>query len=96
MSTTVEKISIALPPEMATLVRQAVETGEYASSSEVIRDALRDWNHKRRLREQGVDELRHVWQQARDDPRPAVAAEEVLDRLERKYQAMVNASAPRR
>ena len=96
MSTTVEKISIALPPEMATLVRQAVETGEYASSSEVIRDALRDWNHKRRLREQGVDELRQVWQQARDDPRPAVAAEEVLDRLERKYQAMVNASAPRR
>ena len=81
---------------MATLVRQAVETGEYASSSEVIRDALRDWNHKRRLREQGVDELRQVWQQARDDPRPAVAAEEVLDRLERKYQAMVNASAPRR
>lgn len=96
MSTTVEKISIALPPEMATLVRQAVETGEYASSSEVIRDALRDWNHKRRLREQGVDELRQVWQQARDDPRPAVAAEEVLDRLERKYQAMVDASAPRR
>lgn len=96
MSTTVEKISIALPPDMVTLVRQAVEKGEYASSSEVIRDALRDWNHKRRLREQGVDELRQVWQQARDDPRPAVAAEEVLDRLERKYQAMVNASAPRR
>ena len=96
MSTTIEKITIALPSEMATLVRQAVETGEYASSSEVIRDALRDWNHKRLLRQQGVDELRQVWQQARDDARPAVAAEEVLDRLERKYQAMVNASAPRR
>lgn len=96
MSTSVEKISIALPPEMASLVRQAVETGEYASSSEVIRDALRDWTHKRVLRQQGIDELRQVWQQARDDPRPAVAAEEVLDRLERKYQAMVNASTPRR
>lgn len=96
MSTTVEKISIALPPEMAALVRQAVEAGEYASSSEVIRDALRDWNHKRMLQQQGVDELRQVWQQALNDPRPAVAADEVLDRLERKYQAMVNTSAPRR
>jgi antitoxin ParD1/3/4 len=96
MSTTVEKISIALPPEMAAIVRQAVDTGEYASSSEVIRDALRDWNHKRLLRQQGVEELRQVWQQAINDPRPAVAADEVLDRLERKYQAMVNGTAPRR
>jgi antitoxin ParD1/3/4 len=28
---------------MAALLRDAVATGEYASSSEVIRDALRDW-----------------------------------------------------
>jgi antitoxin ParD1/3/4 len=96
MSTTVEKISIALPPEMAALVRQAVEAGEYASNSEVIRDALRDWTHKRLLQQQGVDELRQVWQQALNDPRPAVAADEVLDRLERKYQSMVNAAAPQR
>jgi antitoxin ParD1/3/4 len=95
MSTTVEKISIALPPEMAALVRQAVEAGEYASSSEVIRDALRDWNHKRLLRQQGVDELRQVWQQAMNDPRPAVSSDDVLDRLERKYQAMANGTVPR-
>ena len=61
---TVEKISIALPPEMVAVVRSAVETGEYASSSEVVRDALRDWTQKRRLRQQGIEELRQVWQQA--------------------------------
>jgi putative addiction module CopG family antidote len=54
----VEKISIALPPKMVAVVRQAVETGEYASSSEVVRDALRDWTQKRSLRQQGIDELR--------------------------------------
>lgn len=48
---TVEKISIALPPEMVSIVRSAVATGEYASSSEVIRDALRDWTYKRTLRQ---------------------------------------------
>ena len=43
----VEKISIALPADMATLVRNAVETGDYASSSEVIREALREWKARR-------------------------------------------------
>ena len=95
MTTSVEKISIALPPEMAAVVRQAVEDGEYASSSEVIRDALRDWNYKRLLRRQGVDELRQLWQQALEDSRPPVPADDVLDRLERKYQAMVNGGASR-
>jgi antitoxin ParD1/3/4 len=39
----VEKLSIALTPEMAAAVRQAVASGEYASASEVIREALRLW-----------------------------------------------------
>ena len=89
---TVEKISIALPPEMVAAVRQAVETGEYASSSEVVRDALRDWTHKRQLRQHGVAELRQLWQEARRDRSPGVPAEDVLDRLERKYQALADPS----
>jgi antitoxin ParD1/3/4 len=92
---TVEKLSIALPPEMAALVREAVEAGEYASSSEVIREALRDWKRKRLLQRQGVGELRALWQQALNDTRPGVAADEVLDRLERKYQAMIDGASGR-
>ncbi|MDH3475486.1 MAG: ribbon-helix-helix protein, CopG family [Rhodospirillales bacterium] len=42
-----EKLSIALTPELAELVRNAVGSGDYASSSEVIREALRDWKTKR-------------------------------------------------
>jgi antitoxin ParD1/3/4 len=87
---TAEKISIALTPEMVAIVRSAVATGEYASSSEVVRDALRDWTHKRSLRQQGVTELRQVWQQAQQDKTPGVSAHDVLDQLERKYQAMVD------
>lgn len=87
----VEKISIALPPEMVVQVRQAVDAGEYASSSEVVRDALRDWTRKRLLQQNGLAELRQMWQQARADQSPGVPAEEVLDRLERKYQVLANA-----
>jgi antitoxin ParD1/3/4 len=41
---------------------------------------------------QGIKELRKVWQQATEDSSPCVAADEVLDRLERKYQAPTNGS----
>jgi len=84
----VEKISIALPPEMVSMVREAVEAGEYSSSSEVVREALRDWRHKRSLREKGLDELRRVWQQALEDDSPGVSPHDVFERLERKYQAI--------
>ncbi len=90
--TTVEKLSIALPPEMVNIIHKAVATGEYASSSEVIRDALRDWTYKRGLREQGLAELRRLWQEAQNDELPGISADDVLDRLERKYQALADAA----
>lgn len=58
----VEKLSIALTPEMAAVVRQCVESGEYASSSEVIREALRDWKQKRDFQQVEIEELRRLWQ----------------------------------
>ncbi len=85
---TIQKISIALPPEMVAQLRQAVETGEYSSSSEVVRDALRDWTHKRQLQQNGIAELRQLWQEARADNRPGLEPDEVFDELERKYQAI--------
>jgi antitoxin ParD1/3/4 len=92
MATIIEKISVALPRQMVAEVKSAVESGEYASSSEVIRDALRDWAQKRSLQKQGVEQLRQLWQEARQDTQPGVSAEDVLDRLERKYQAMTEAA----
>jgi antitoxin ParD1/3/4 len=90
--TTAEKISIALPPEMAAIVRSAIATGEYASISEVIRDALRDWSCKGSARQQGITDLRQFWQEAMNEETPGVSANEVLDRLERKYQAIAEAA----
>ena len=60
---TVEKLSIALTPEIAQEVKMAVKSGEYASSSEVIREALRDWRRKRALMDQELKELRGLWRE---------------------------------
>lgn len=89
----IEKISIALPVEMVRSLREAVNTGEYASSSEVVRDALRDWTHKRKLRRQELKDLRALWRQALGDKSPGLEVKEVMDRLERKYRAIAETTA---
>jgi antitoxin ParD1/3/4 len=88
----VEKISIALPPEMVASIRKAVETGEYGSSSEVVRDALYEWTLKRNLRQESLGELRNLWRQAIEDKTPGAPVDEMLERLEHKYQAPADAA----
>ena len=51
----VEKLSIALTPDMATELREAVERGEYGSVSEAVRDALRDWRLRRKIETLEID-----------------------------------------
>ena len=69
---TVEKISVALSPELLQGVRKAVESGSYGSASEVVREALRDWMLREPLREAEVERLRKAWAQglASGEPEP--------------------------
>jgi antitoxin ParD1/3/4 len=47
-----EKLSITIPAEMATFIRQKVESGLYSSNSEIIREALRGMMERdRRLKQ---------------------------------------------
>jgi antitoxin ParD1/3/4 len=63
---TIEKISVALPADMLELVKKAVETGDYATTSEVIREALREWKARREHRGEAIAELRRLWQEGID------------------------------
>jgi antitoxin ParD1/3/4 len=47
----------------AAAVRVAMASGEYVSSSEVVREALQDWQLRRALHQKELEELRHVWQE---------------------------------
>lgn len=58
---TVEKVSVALSSDLLEMVKKAVATGEYASASEVIREALRDWKLRQPLRQAEVERLRKAW-----------------------------------
>ena len=48
----IERMTITLPADMAAVIKGAVEGGDYASSSEVVREALRDWKTKRAVQMQ--------------------------------------------
>ena len=45
----IERLTITLPGDMAAAIKTAVAEGDYASTSEVIREAVRDWKIKRAL-----------------------------------------------
>jgi antitoxin ParD1/3/4 len=59
----VEKRSITLSPDLATVVDGAVNSGEYASASEVIREALRQWKERRELFGYTLEEMRRFVQE---------------------------------
>ena len=54
----IERLTVTLPAEMAAVVRSAVEAGDYASTSEVVRAALRDWKLKRALQLEELEALK--------------------------------------
>jgi antitoxin ParD1/3/4 len=57
----VQKVSIALTGEQIGALKAAIETGEYATTSEIIREAIRDWQFKRELRQEDLKRLRQLW-----------------------------------
>ena len=55
---TIERMTITMPADMAAIVKAAVDDGDYASASEVVRDALREWKTKRAIQIQEIAALK--------------------------------------
>jgi antitoxin ParD1/3/4 len=61
----VEKVSVALTSEQVATLRAAVDAGEYATTSEIVREAVRDWQTKRKLQREDVKTLRRLWDEGK-------------------------------
>jgi antitoxin ParD1/3/4 len=61
----VQKISVALTAEQIGALRSAVETGEYATTSEIVREAIRERQCKRELRQEDLRRLRQLWDEGK-------------------------------
>lgn len=85
-----EKLSITLTPHFAKLVRDSVESGRFASASEVIRDAMRVWQLREQEHEEVIASIRARVQASLDDKRPLLSGDEVdayLDQLDAEAEA---------
>jgi antitoxin ParD1/3/4 len=87
----VERLSITLPTEMASTLRRTIEGGQYASTSEIIREALREWTRKRDEELGDLEALRRAVRIG-DESGPGISSEEVFAEL-RQMIAKRRASA---
>jgi antitoxin ParD1/3/4 len=72
-----EKISITVSPEMLQTIRESVAAGEYGSTSEAVREAVRLWQRQRLEDSERLAAIRARIRRSLDDPRPDMTLEEV-------------------
>jgi antitoxin ParD1/3/4 len=61
----VEKVSVSMTTQHAELLRDAVSSGAYASGSEVVREAMRDWSAKWMQKRSDIATLRAMWEEGK-------------------------------
>jgi len=84
----VKKVSVSMTPQHADLLRDAVESGAYASGSEVVREALRDWSAKWQQRRGDIQRLRELWAEGKaSGPATPVDFDELLEKARQELKA---------
>ena len=82
-----QQFSITLPNQMADVVKAKVATGEYATESEVIRDALRALMARDRALENWlIKEVAPAYDALKADTSTALSADQVRARLAAEHK----------
>ena len=84
-----EKLSISLPTEMVAVIQQQVDAGRYASTSEMLREAMHAWVRDEQEHSERIAAIRAEIAEAIADPRPLLTSAEVearLDALAERYR----------
>ena len=84
-----ERITVTMPEAMAAKMRAAVESGKYATTSEIIREALRDWSDERDRRQATLEHVRSLI--AEGEKGPFRDGDEFFDELEARIQGTIDA-----
>ena len=93
MSNAAEKISITVTPAMKRVLEERVASGEFASASELMREAFRTWQKQQDEHQARVAEIRARIQQSLDDPRPSIPAEDVFENLKKMHAQKLKAAS---
>lgn len=83
----IQKVSVALTGEQVEALKEAVEAGEYATTSEAVREALREWQWKRELRGKEIEWLKKAWDEGKASGISTLTSEENLAEARRRVKA---------
>lgn len=61
----IERMTVVFPEPMAARLREAVATGDYATTSEAVRDAVRLWSDQRTRRDHELAMLRKAYDEGK-------------------------------
>lgn len=75
----VEKMSVALTTQHVTALKAAVDAGDYATTGEAVREAVRDWQAKRELRNEAGRRFYEVTPDTDSGPVGGVEIVRVID-----------------
>lgn len=71
-------MTISLSPQQATRVQEAVQSGAYASNSEVMRDALRLWEQREEVRTLELARLKQAYNEGLTSGQPREVSADTL------------------
>jgi antitoxin ParD1/3/4 len=91
----IDKLSITVTREQHQKIKAAVDRGDYASTSEVIRTALREWELKEELRRLEGERIAKLWDEGIASG-PAREGPPIMARLRSKYEAMQKKAGKKR
>ncbi len=83
-----EKWSVLLPNDLAQQIRDAVDGEHYVVESDVILDALQDWQVKRQVRAARVERLRQLIVEGEKSGFEPLADDE-FERIKREGRALL-------
>jgi antitoxin ParD1/3/4 len=84
----VEKISVALTMQQAAMLRDAVGTGAYATTSEIVREAVRDWSAKWEARQADARRLSELWNEGKASGKPiAIDFDQLREEVRQELRA---------
>jgi antitoxin ParD1/3/4 len=78
-----EKVTITMTADLLQSVRDTVEAGEFATTSEAMRDAVRVWQRQRLEDSERLNAMRARIRRSLEDPRPSLSAEEAEAEMSR-------------
>lgn len=86
-------MNVSLTPEFDRFVQKEIESGRFASASEVIRAGLRLLSDQEQERESRREAVRAWIRESLDDPRPSLSEDEVVARVEARLSKLAIGAA---